>query len=175
MSRIRIAMLIGSVVLLLVGSCAERSENLVELRHFPLDELTGIIADRYIQVDRAISADGNGSLQVTIDQPTVVQLYELDNLDIEDASLIYRARLRTQNVKGRVYLEMLCHFPELGEYFSRDVQTPLSGTTDWTTEETPFFLRRGQNPDRVKLNLVFEGSGTAWIDDIRLLKGPLPQ
>jgi len=52
-------------------------------------------------------------------------------------------------------------------------QTPLTGTTDWTTEETPFFLRKGENPDNVKLNLVINGKGTAWIDDIRLLKGPL--
>ena len=27
-----------------------------------------------------------------------------------------------------------------------------------------------QNPDNVKLNLVVEGSGTVWIDDIRLEK-----
>jgi hypothetical protein len=112
---------------------------------------------------------------MTIEEPTVVQLYALDDVDIEEASLIYRARVRTQDVQGRVYLEMLCHFPALGEYFSRDLQSPLSGTTDWSVEETPFFLQRGQNPDSVKLNLVFEGTGTAWIDDIRLLKGPLPQ
>jgi hypothetical protein len=44
---------------------------------------------------------------------------------------------------------------------------------DWTMEEIPFFLKKGKNPDNVKLNLVFDGTGTAWIDDIRLLKGPL--
>lgn len=49
--------------------------------------------------------------------------------------------------------------------------TPLSGTTDWTTQETEFFLKAGENPDNVKLNLVINGSGTVWIDEIRLLKG----
>jgi len=49
----------------------------------------------------------------------------------------------------------------------------VSGTTDWTTEETPFFLQKGENPDNIKLNLVMNGTGTAWIDDIRLLKGAL--
>jgi hypothetical protein len=175
MSKIHSAVLPGLAILLLVGSCAKNPENLTELRHFPLDGLTGVIAERYVRVDRAISADGNGSLQVTADRPTVIKLYELDNLDVENALLIYRAQMRTEEVKGRVYLEMLCHFPDQGEFFSRDVQTPLSGTTDWTTEETPFFLRQGQNPDRIKLNLVFDGTGTAWIDDIRLLQGPLPQ
>jgi hypothetical protein len=44
---------------------------------------------------------------------------------------------------------------------------------DWVTQETPFFLKPGENPDNVKLNLVIEGKGTVWIDDISLVKGPL--
>ncbi|MCH8120599.1 MAG: hypothetical protein IIC00_12845 [Planctomycetes bacterium] len=68
---------------------------------------------------------------------------------------------------------MWCHFPGRGEYFSKGLMNPLTGTTDWTTEEIPFLLKKGQNPDNVKLNLVIDGKGTVWIDDIRLLKGPL--
>lgn len=55
----------------------------------------------------------------------------------------------------------------------RNPQTSLTGTTNWTTKETPFLLEKGPNPDLVKLNLVTHGEGTAWIDDIVLLKGPL--
>ena len=73
---------------------------------------------------------------------------------------------------GQVYLEMLCHFPDRGEIFSRGIQSPLASTTDWTTVETPFFLKRGERPDFVKLNLVINGKGTVWIDDVRLFKGP---
>ena len=105
--------------------------------------------------------------------PTVIRLFEVGDLDVEKARLIYRARLRTKNVDGQVYLEMWCHFPGKGEFFSRGLQTPLTGTTDWTTEETPFFLKQGENPDNVKLNLVINGTGTAWVDDIRLLRAPL--
>jgi hypothetical protein len=47
------------------------------------------------------------------------------------------------------------------------------GTNNWSTIETPFFLKKGEKPDNVKLNLVVNGKGTAWIDDIVLLKGPL--
>jgi hypothetical protein len=39
--------------------------------------------------------------------------------------------------------------------------------------ETPFFLKRGEKPDNVKLNVVINGTGTVWIDDVKLLKGPL--
>jgi hypothetical protein len=74
---------------------------------------------------------------------------------------------------GQAYLEMMCHFPGKGEFFSRGLMNPLTGTTDWMTIETPFLLKMGENPDNVKLNLVVNGTGTVWIDDIRLLKGPL--
>jgi hypothetical protein len=36
-----------------------------------------------------------------------------------------------------------------------------------------FFLKKGEKPDYIKLNLVIEGKGTAWIDDIGLFKTPL--
>jgi len=84
--------------------------------------------------------------------------------------LIYQAKVRTENVEGQVYLEMWCHFTGVGDFFSRGLMTTLTGTNDWTTVQTPFFLKKGENPDNVKLNLVINGKGTAWIDDIRLLK-----
>ena len=46
-------------------------------------------------------------------------------------------------------------------------------TTDWSTQQTPFALKQGENPTHYKLNLVIEGKGTVWIDDISLLKTPL--
>jgi hypothetical protein len=46
-------------------------------------------------------------------------------------------------------------------------------TVDWTTQETPFFLQKGQKPEVIKLNVVINGQGTVWVDEIALLKGPL--
>ena len=147
--------------------------NAIELKRFPLDEMDGIIAQSGVQLDREISSDGNGSLRIDALKPTTIRLFETGDIDIENARLIYQARVRTENVEGQVYLEMWCHFAGTGDFFSKGLMTPLSGTTDWTTEETPFFLKAGENPDNVKLNLVINGKGTVWIDDIRLLKGPL--
>jgi hypothetical protein len=76
-------------------------------------------------------------------------------------------------VQGQAYLEMWCRFPGKGEFFSRALQAPLSGTVEWSSQETPFFLKKGEDPDEIKLNLVVNGTGTVWIDDIRLIKGPL--
>jgi hypothetical protein len=80
--------------------------------------------------------------------------------------------LRTEGVVGEVFLEMWCHFPGQGEFFSRGLQTQLSGDNSWVSQETPFFLNEGENPDNVKINVVIKGSGTVWIDDIKLLKAP---
>ncbi len=40
--------------------------------------------------------------------------------------------------------------------------------------EAPFFLKKNDDPDDIKLNLVINGKGTVWIDDLRLITGPLP-
>jgi hypothetical protein len=154
-------------------NCSKPSPEAVELKKFPIDGMDGIITQSGVQFDKAISSDGSGSLKITATEPTVVRLFEMGDIDVENARLTYQAKIRTEGVEGQVYLEMWCHFPGKGEYFSRGLQTPLTGTTNWTTEETPFFLKKGENPDNVKLNLVINGKGTAWIDDIRVLKGPL--
>ena len=160
-------------IILVLLSCSNPSKQVVELKKFPIDSVEGIITRSGVGIDRDISSDGNGSLRMTSTKPTTIRLFETGDIDVENARLIYQARVRTENVEGQVYLEMWCHFPGKGEFFSRGLQTPLTGTTEWTTEETPFFLKKGENPDNVKLNLVITGKGTAWIDDIRLLKAPL--
>ena len=78
------------------------------------------------------------------------------------------------DLKGKAYLEMLCRFPGQGEFFSKGLDNPVEGTTDWASCETPFFLKKGERPDLIKLNVVIEGKGTVWIKDVTVLKGPLP-
>ena len=157
-------------MILCVGECSQTSKQIAEIQRFPIDNLKGIITRSDVQMDNQVSSDGNGSLRITATQPKVVRLFEAGDVDIENARLIYQAKIRTENVEGQVYLEMWCHFAGKGEFFSRGLQNPLTGTNEWSTEETPFFLKKGENPDNVKLNLVVNGKGTVWIDDIRLLK-----
>ena len=144
-----------------------------ELKAFALNDLQGLITQSSVNFDKAISSDGNGSLRVDANQPVTIHLFETGDINIENARLIYQAKVSTRNIQGQVYLEMWCHFPGKGEFFSKGLMNPLTGTTDWTTLETPFLLRIGENPDNIKLNLVITGTGTVWIDDIQLLKGEL--
>ena len=162
--------IIYSICLMLISStCSKKTEQVVELKHFPLNSLEEIITQTGVEFDDTISSDGNGSLRITATEPTTIKLFETGDIDVEDARLLYRARLKTEGVDGKVYLEMWVSLPGMGESFSKGLQSTLSGTNNWSTEEIPFFLKKGQNPDNIKLNLVIDGKGTVWIDDIYLL------
>jgi hypothetical protein len=87
--------------------------------------------------------------------------------------LTYRAKMRTANVQTGVYLEMCCRLPGRGEFFSKGLQQKAKGTVEWASYEVPFYLKKGQSPDLIKLNLVFEGAGTVWIKEVELLRIPL--
>lgn len=159
-----------ALVLLMPFSCSKSVSNDVLIKAYPLDTLEGVIHQSGVMLDSQVTHDGHGSLMITVTEPAVVRLFETGDIDIEDAALIYQAKVRTEGFQGRVYLEMWCHFDGIGEMFSRGLQAPLTGKNDWTSEEIPFFMKKGENPDNIKLNIVCEGSGTVWIDDIRLLK-----
>jgi len=173
MTAKRAAAGVGAAVLLALATaaCTRTSGGKdLELRRFPLDTSEGVIQKTGVEIDRNVKAHGAGCLKVTVTEPSIIRLFETGPVDIEDATLVYRARLRTENAQGNVYLEMWCRFPGIGEFFSRGLRSPLRGTNDWTTQEIPFFLKKGVKPDDVKLNVVSEGPGVIWIDDIRLFK-----
>lgn len=162
-----------TVFLFFLAACPQTHHNVMELQNFPLNSLEGILTSSGVELDSAVSYDGKGSLKISAGAPTVVRLFETGNLDVQNARLIYQAKVRTQDVEGQVYLEMWCQFPGKGDFFSRGIETPLTGTVEWASLETPFFLQKGEKPENIRLNIVVNGTGTVWIDDIRLIKGPL--
>jgi hypothetical protein len=161
------------LALLPAAGCRGDLAEPVLVRHLPMNDLEGIITQSDVRLDKKVSSDGKGSIQIRAKKPVTVRLYEVKGIDVENARLTYQARLRSEKLKGRAYLEMWCHFPGHGEFFSRGLMTPLTGTTNWTTEEVHFFLKKGEKPDYVKLNVVVDGTGTLWVDDIKLTRTPL--
>ncbi len=173
MSNIRkFAFYFMCLAIILIAACSKKSET-TEIKHYPVDSMEGIKTELSVTIDKEITSDGKGSMFISTDRPTTVRLYETGDIDIENSQLVYQAKVRTKDVEGQVYLEMWCHFPGKGEFFSRALQSPLSGNSEWTSQKTPFFLKKGENPDNVKINLVINGTGKVWIDDIHLVKYPL--
>ncbi len=138
----------------------------------PPQRLRGFTAgDRPITQD-GVASEGNGWRVESRDKRTV-RLFEIPNPSVEQCILTYRIQMKIENVQGGAYLEMWCRFPGRGEFFSRGLHHKVKGTTGWASYETPFYLKKEQRPDLIKLNLVFEGPGTAWIRDLEVLQTPL--
>jgi hypothetical protein len=159
------------IVMALLG-CSNSLDKTVELKQFPIDSLDGIITQSGAELDKDDSSDGNGSLRIKTKNPATVRLFEISGIEVENDRLIYQARVRSKGLVGRAYLEMRCHFPDDEEFSSVNPQGALTGTTKWATMQTLFDLKKAGRPDVIKLNLVIEGKGTVWIDDIHLMKTP---
>ncbi|MCX6909965.1 MAG: hypothetical protein NTY01_18250 [Verrucomicrobia bacterium] len=126
-------------------------------------------ADRPIAEE--LVRDGDG-WSVVCDGPRTCRLFEVQGPAVTQCIALYRAALKSEELHGRAYIEMRCRFPQRGEFFSKGLDLPVSGTTDWINCQTPFFLRKGMTPDLIKLNLVVEGRGKVWIKNVGLFKQP---
>ena len=82
--------------------------------------------------------------------------------------------VKSEKLEGTAYLEMWCHVGG-GQYFSRGMNSVVTGTMDWTTLHTPFFLQPGQRAQKATLNIVINGKGTVWVDEVALSKAPLKE
>src|SRR2546426_12812734 len=60
-----------------------------------------------------------------------VRLFEVSDPDVEQCVITYRARLKSEGLKEPAYLEMWCRVPGRGEFFSRGLDSPITGSNDW--------------------------------------------
>ncbi|MBZ5573150.1 MAG: lipoprotein [Acidobacteriia bacterium] len=170
-------LLVALVIVLALSACTRSQQSPavpVELKHFALDDLSGVRATTGVAFDSQTSADGKGSLRIDATQPMTVPLFEVTDVNIENATLIYQSSLQSEKLDGQAFLEMWVRIPGKGEFFSRGLDRPITGTMSWMTVATPFFLQAGQKPDLIRLNLVVQGKGRVWIDDVHLMRAPLP-
>jgi hypothetical protein len=122
--------------------------------------------DKPISGELTVTEDGAWAASCSTTQ--TFRLFEVPNPGVEQCTGLYRARLKTEGLVGRSYLEMWCQFPGRGEAFSRGLGNTISGSSDWATCQTPFFLTAGEKPDLIRLNLVVEGHGKVFIKDVEL-------
>jgi hypothetical protein len=140
-----------------------------EVRKLPLDDAS--VIGTTIQTDTQVKAEGKASIKITTQWPMTICLGEVARIDIENAKLVYKAKVKS-DLDGTAFLEMWAHVGG-GQYFSRGMNDVVSRKTDWKIIQTPFLFQKGQRPEKVTLNLVINGKGTVWIDDIVLSKEPL--
>jgi hypothetical protein len=156
-----------SIVMFLFSGCQHESVR-KELKEFPIDKTSQLPVSENMVFDPQISADSNGSLLIYCSSSNRFRLFETGDLDIEDAKIIYSADIKTELSEGSALLEMWCSFGSEGEYFSRGINAKVSGFSGWQRPEIYFFLKKGENPVNIKLNILIEGKGKVWIDNIKL-------
>ena len=143
---------------------AVRSEDLVRLDLDRLDNL-GL----QFSIDRSQNTEGKGSLKIETQWPTTVCLGVVEKPDIEQGKLVYSADVKC-DLEGRAFLEMWCYVGGK-PYFSRGLDAPAEGSVkEWKGLKTPFIFQKGQRPDQVVLNIVIQGKGTLWVDNLVLSK-----
>jgi hypothetical protein len=164
----------GLIFLFFWGGCQKPPTESNILVGLPVNSMKDIISESDVRFVKDVSKDGHGCIRIDVDEAKFVRLYEIDNIDLEYARLKYKAEVKTENFAGETFLEMWCFFEGKGRFFSRGLNDTLSGTNDWTTLETVFLLKKGENPDKVELDLVINGTGgTIWVDAIRIEKAKL--
>ena len=142
------------------------AEDLIKLS---LDDVSSL--GLTIESDPRVKVEGRSSIRITTLYPTTVCLGEVNGLDLENSTLNYSARVKSQ-LDGTALLEMWVEVGG-GRYFSRGLNSTVKGNTDWKTIQTPFIFQKGQRPEKITLNLIINGHGTVWIDNVVLSKAPL--
>jgi hypothetical protein len=128
-------------------------------------------------ITKDVVVDGEAWM-ATCTKAQTFPLFEVPDPGVEDCTVLYRAKLRTEGLTGKAYLEMWCRLPGRGEFFSKGLNQTLTGTNDWATCEIPFHLKKGEQPDLIRLNLVVVAAGRifkravagrVWIKQVELM------
>ena len=159
---------ITTSVILMLGMLWAPFAAAGDVYHLSLDNSASL--GLRLGVDTRHKVEGTGSVKITSLWPTTVCLGEVTGLRIENTRMIYRAQVKS-DLDGQAYLEMWAHIDGRA-YFSRGLNSTIAGKSDWKVIDTPFMFQRGQLPEKITLNLVINGKGTVWIDDIRLAQQP---
>lgn len=103
-----------------------------------------------------------------LEEARTLTLFAFEPPPLESGMVTYRAELKSENLEGLAYLQMLVRFPGLGEFFSKGLTDTAFGTNDWSSFQVSFHLKEGQIPELLKLNIVAEGRGEIWVRSVKV-------
>jgi hypothetical protein len=179
-----VALICAVAVMFALGSCGKKSKYKApeppkgqELKSFRLNTMNGILATANVSIDSSQSADSithtKGALKIEAPSSMTVKLVQTGPLSANDCMLIYRATFRSKELSGRAYLLMTVRWSDGLETFSRGFEQAIIGSVPWVMEDISYTLdRTGKTVANVTLGMVIEGTGTVWVNDVKLLKAP---
>ena len=129
----------SSLLLFLLNPLAQGDE----LRKLALDDASSL--GTTVSTDPMVKQEGNGSVRISTVWPTTICLGEVQELNVENAQIVYRAKVKSEKLEGTAFLEMWCYVGGR-QYFSRGVNSVVTGTMDWRTLQSHSFCSQ----DRVR-------------------------
>ncbi|RBP47341.1 hypothetical protein DES53_101138 [Roseimicrobium gellanilyticum] len=124
-----------------------------------------------ISIDKETTADGNGSIKVEAAHNAVVTVADQKNLSVsKDNTLWCTVKVKCSGVKQRAYLEMWCEVADGKRAFSKGLEQLLLGDSDWKEIRLPMMINGDFTVNRALVNVVIEGPGTVWVDQISFAK-----
>jgi len=165
-----------NAIAIVVVLAASSAAGMQVLNVYPADEPSVMEQGKDVQVnlDKEITTDNAGSLRVTFsgEAPADAMLFSEAITGVDDTVLWYEADIRCGSPGGAAYLALWVVMPDGNRYFSRGIDQPCG--KDWRRSRIPFRLEKGHRPERIEMGVRFEGPGTVWVDNARLLKGGPP-
>ena len=150
------------------------------VHRFAADDVSGVLDTANVTADKTISADGHGSLKISVPTPDTktIALYEVDNPPSAAAGrFVYRLKLRTdKSFSGQAFVELSARLTDSGDYLPRSIANGIQGGSQgaWVTLTSPFYMQSGDpSPKSLRLSLTLTGPATVWVDDVDLLQAPL--
>ena len=168
-----LAVFAGLVWWMLNGEPSYTDTVLAEWSVDDMTDLTDDVKEMGGNIDSTVSYDGNGSLRIEFDKPSLVTLYKPwgDGENVGFRQLVYQARVKTEHASGPVFLVM-----QAGVNADPDDGLPvvgidhaISGSTDWTQLEVAAGNPANAKHFGSKLQIESRGTGLVWIDGVKLL------
>ncbi|MDP3509521.1 MAG: hypothetical protein Q8T09_16225 [Candidatus Melainabacteria bacterium] len=140
------------------------------LNEFPCNGLENVVDKDNIEFDKNQSADGKGSLRVTVKKPCSITLFEVSKPDIGQARLIYRAKLRPADPKIKTKIIMSLSYSKTNEIISGSTRAGKKLASGWISCSSRRLITKRAQPDVVALKVKFDEPGTVWVDEVTLSK-----
>jgi len=140
------------------------------LNSFPCNGLENVLDKENVEFDKNQSADGKGSLRVTVKKACSITLFEVSKPDIGQARLMYRAKLRLEDPKIKTNIMMSLSYKKTNETISGSLHAGKKLASGWMSCSSTRLITKRAQPEVVALKVKFDEPGTVWVDEVTLSK-----
>ncbi len=169
------SLLVLAVAALVVWmGCSKKVEPPKEIQFFNCDTLDGVLTEGVAVVDTQNPAEGTGSLKIASAQPVTLPLFEI-KLPGDGAKFTLQYKMKVKDYSGDAYGQMDFNYGSGGKQSPNNYPSAMGGTSDWQQREISYTVQRGQKVSSIVFSLILNGSGTVWVDDVHLIRAPLPE